>query len=77
MKVRNIAVSLLLPLTLSACMFHGGSPKHVSTTTLGQELMDLKLALEEGAITEPEYRALKERLQSGEKAEMHSHCKDH
>lgn len=48
---------------LGACTFHGGHhQKHVSTTTLGQELTDLKTALEGGAMTESEYRVLKEQL---------------
>lgn len=57
---RMVAVVLVAG-TLSACMFHGGESKYISTT-LGQELSDLKAASESGAITELEYRAMKEQL---------------
>lgn len=66
---------VLMAGALSACMFHGGhTQKQVSTTTLGQELSDLKSALDKGAITESEYRAVKEELinKCGSEAR---HCK--
>jgi hypothetical protein len=43
-------------------MFHGGEQKHVSSATLGQELSDLKVALDSGAISDQEYQAMKERM---------------
>lgn len=72
-----VLIVTVMATSLGACMFHGGEPKHVSTTTLGQELSDLKLALENGAITQPEYRAMKEELMGSEKCEGHDHHKHH
>ena len=69
-------VLILMAGTLGACMFHGGDPKYVSTTTLGQELSDLKSALDSGAITEPEYRAMKEKIMNACPAKDH-HYKPH
>ena len=60
--VSRLLAVVLMAGTLGACMFHGGEPKYVSTTTLGQELSDLKAAFESGALTESEYRAMKEGL---------------
>lgn len=59
MKMNTIALVLLVLFTVNACVFHGGNPKHINTTTVGQELIDLQLALEKGAITEAEYQAIK------------------
>lgn len=50
--------------SLGACMFHGGEPKHLTSATTGQELMDLKKALDSGAITEEEYLKLKEKYKN-------------
>lgn len=78
-RVSKILAVILLPTALGACMFHGGEPKHVSTTTIGQELSDLKMAWDSGAITEAEYRTIKEEFVNacahGEHHRNHHECR--
>lgn len=63
MKLTNRIFGLLLiSATLSACMFHGGEQKHVSTPTMGQELTDLKAAFDNGALSDAEYQAAREKF---------------
>lgn len=57
-----IAIVLILSLTATGCMFHGGEQKYVNPPTLGQELADLKIALNNGAIDEGEYHLMKKQL---------------
>lgn len=66
-KLITMSSILLLPLAVSGCMFHGGESRHVNPTTLGQELLDLQLALEHGAISNREFSATKEQLMSAER----------
>lgn len=63
MKLINRILGLLLiSTTLSACMFHGGEQKHISTPTMGQELTDLKTAFDNGALSDAEYQAAREKV---------------
>jgi len=61
-------VSILLVLTLlvttASCIAvgSGGSKKVDPQTTLGQEMIDLKKARDEGAISQQEYEELREKL---------------
>ncbi len=70
---RLVPNSLLLAVCLatSGCLalqFGGGSKSVESPPhTIGQELIDLKKALDEGALTEAEYQVQKERLLQREK----------
>jgi hypothetical protein len=67
LRVIIAAFSVLLSLNLSACCIGGGS-KEVRTettsisTTLGEELQDLKAAYDEGIITEKQYNESRERI---------------
>ena len=55
-KVAVLAVCGLLLLGLVACGGGGADVRsEVSTTTTGQQLMDLKKALDSGAMTQKEY----------------------
>jgi len=55
-KVAVLAVGGLLLLGLVACGGGGADVRsEVSTTTTGQQLMDLKKALDSGAMTQKEY----------------------
>lgn len=75
-KISRMATVVLMVGALGACAFHGGhTHKQVSTTTLGQELSDLKIALDNGAITESEYRTVKQELINacGSKASLCKH----
>lgn len=78
MKKLTIAASiLLLPLAVSGCMFHGGESRYVNTTTLGQELLDLQVALDHGVITNGEFAATKAQLMSAERWQKQEHHKHH
>lgn len=67
MNNKILAFSLLFGLlTATGCAVHEGHEKHVSQPTLGAELTDLKKAMDSGAITEQEYRELKNQLISSE-----------
>jgi hypothetical protein len=62
-----IATSLvLLSLNLAACCIGGGSKVRTETknvsTTLGEELQDLKAAYDEGIITEKQYNESREKI---------------
>ena len=63
--IRRISVVLMLalPLGVAACG-GGGADVRTSTTTVskGQELTDLKKALDSGAITQKEYEKLREEV---------------
>jgi uncharacterized membrane protein len=59
---RYIAVLVLLAALLGGCCGGGGSQVQntTKTTTLGQELSDLKKAFDAGAITEEQYNKMKQ-----------------
>jgi len=59
----NITIpALALATVLIAGCGGGDSSVQASTTTVGQELTDLKKAYDEGIITEKEYEESKERI---------------
>lgn len=69
MNHKTIALLLLSSsLTLGGCFFHGGTQEHINRPTLGQELTDLKAALDEGAVSQQEYQKKKEKLISDREA---------
>jgi hypothetical protein len=56
-------MGVIAALTLSAC--GGGGAKvesDITTTTKGQQLLDLKKALDAGAINQKEYETLRKRV---------------
>lgn len=58
-----LVVCMLLGLGVAACGGGGAEIKsEVSTTTTGQQLMDLKKALDEGAITQKEYEQERKKI---------------
>lgn len=61
---RNTILSGLLcvPLLVSGCVGVSSSRDYTSHPTLGQELLDLKKALDENAINEEEYGTLKQAI---------------
>jgi len=59
--IRSFIAILILPMmliTFSGCG-GGGAKMSANTTTLGQELTDLKAAYDQGVISEKEYERLK------------------
>lgn len=52
---------LLFSLTLTACS-GGGATMQASTTTMGQELMDLNASYKKGLISEKEYDKAKDTI---------------
>lgn len=57
-----LAAGALLVVLIGGCCGGGGSQVQntTKTTTLGQELTDLKKALDSGAITEDQYNKMKQ-----------------
>jgi hypothetical protein len=65
LRVCAAIMVIVLGLGFAGCLRGGGKAKVESTTTtttLGQELMDLQKAYEQGIITEKEYKQSKERI---------------
>ncbi len=63
LRVCVIVMVIILGIGFAGC--RGGKAKveaTTTTTTLGQELMDLQKAYEKGIITEKEYKEVKERI---------------
>ena len=66
-KIMRIVLGLfLLAATLSGCAI-GSGKTDVTKPTLGQELIELKKAKDSGAISEQEYKELKEKLKQSYK----------
>jgi len=62
-KAIVIIVLVFFFVTLVGCIgIQGGSDQAKAEPTLGQQLIDLKKAKDEGAITHKEYNELKEKL---------------
>jgi uncharacterized membrane protein len=63
-RMVSIFLILVLLTTMASCIAigSGGSKKADHQTTLGQQLIDLKKARDEGAISEQEYEELREKL---------------
>jgi len=56
-------VMVYLAVGITGCGGGGAEVKsHTTTTTVGQELMDLGAAYEKGVITEKEYKSAKEKI---------------
>ncbi len=60
-SVPSLAAMSLIATTSTGCLAVGGS-KHSESPTLGKQLLDLKTALDNGAVTEQEYAAEKAKL---------------
>ena len=65
-EVVGVLLASLLATSLVGCSGGGAEVKsEVRTTTTGQELLDLKKALDSGAITQQEYDAQRKRVLEG------------
>ncbi len=70
-RLLAMASILLLGVLFSGCIFsidggEGKSPSVKQSTTAGQELIDLKKAFDQGAITEEEYHQKKQQILSSD-----------
>ena len=64
-KIIAIALILVLPAALSSCIAIGsGGEKVHNHPTIGQQLIDLQKARDDGAITQQEYEELKDKLKN-------------
>ena len=60
--MKKILAGLILVACLSGCVAGIGGTEKTEHATIGQELIDLKKARDEGAVTETEYNELKQRI---------------
>jgi hypothetical protein len=66
-KIVCVLLALALLTTLLSCIAVGSGGKTVEQKpTVGQELIDLKLARDEGAISEQEYKEMKEKIKQNQ-----------
>ena len=64
-KISGIILILALLATLSSCIAVGSGGKKVHNhPTIGQQLIDLQKARDDGAITQKEYEELKDKLKN-------------
>lgn len=67
--IRTLFVMILI-FTLVSCIAVGSGGKKIEQQpTLGQELLDLKKARDEGAISDQEYNEMKAKLKKSDKNE--------
>ena len=62
----NIFVIILIATLVSCIAVGSGGKKIEQQPTLGQELLDLKKARDEGAISDQEYHEMKEKLKKSD-----------
>ena len=64
MRLRTLALVSLIALVSTFAGCGGGTrvQSEISTTTKGQQLLDLKKALDSGAISQKEYEALRKKV---------------
>ncbi len=66
-RIISLLLVMALLTTMVSCIAVGsGGEKIEQKPTLGQELIDLKKARDEGAISEQEYKEMKEKLKQNQ-----------
>jgi hypothetical protein len=74
-QIMKIVLSMLVITSLAGCaMFNKNEVIHTRTTTLGQELADLHNAKESGALSEEEYKTLKNKMLKTNSSEPSGCC---
>jgi hypothetical protein len=63
--LHGLLLALLVLLVPGCALFNSVDLEYHRTTTIGQELIDLKEALDRGAITATEFEILKEEIKRG------------
>jgi uncharacterized membrane protein len=67
-KIIGTILVMILIATLVSCIAVGSGGKKIEQQpTLGQELLDLKKARDEGAISDQEYNEMKEKLKKSDR----------
>ena len=62
----KVAVAVVLAAGVSGCaMFNRGTLNYTRTTTIGKELVDLKDANDNGALSDAEYAKVKKEIMEG------------
>lgn len=61
-SIINLSLALLLMVLLTACGSTAKTYNSSYTTTVGQELMDLRKARDQGAISDREYSEMKRKI---------------
>ena len=76
-KILPTFLALLVIISLTGCaMFNEGTLHYSRTSTIGKELVDLKEAKADGAISEEEYIKLKEEIMKGGPINIHIETKN-
>lgn len=77
MKAFVAGAALALMVGVSGCaMFNRGTLHYNRTTTMGKELVDLKDALDKGALTADEYAKAKQDVLAGGPVKFEASCSD-
>jgi hypothetical protein len=76
-RVVGAALAVSLMMAASGCaMFNRGTLHYSRTTTMGKELVDLKDALDKGALTADEYAKAKKDVLAGGPIKFEASCSD-
>ena len=76
-KILPTFLALLVIISLTGCaMFNEGTLHYSRTSTIGKELVDLKEAKADGAISEEEYIKLKDEIMKGGPINIHIETKN-
>lgn len=74
-RVLTLAAAVTVMVGTSGCaMFNRGTMHYNRTTTIGKELVDLKDALDKGALTQDEYAKAKKDILEGGPVKIDASC---
>ena len=74
-RMAGAALAVSLMMAASGCaMFNRGTMHYSRTTTMGKELIDLKDALDKGAVTSDEYAKAKKDILDGGPVKLEASC---
>lgn len=71
-----VGAALALMMASGCAMFNRGTLHYNRTTTMGKELVDLKDALDKGALTQDEYAKAKKDVLAGGPVKFEASCSD-
>jgi len=74
-RVLTLAAAVTVMVGASGCaMFNRGTLHYSRTTTIGKELVDLKDAMDKGALTQDEYAKAKKDILAGGPVKIDASC---